>query len=264
MSKLSIVIVSLDNPAYFNLLMYGLVKNTRTPFEVLLHINSPSQEFYDVAMRWILRGDIVKYSESVRNVGVATPANELFANATGDYFVFLDDDVYPAPGWDEALLKKVNPKIKCQYLSPILFQPIDAQTPDAEKAYNLKSFGTTFDTFDDTSFNATWKESRNIMRDTQGVCGNFFMSASLWQELGGYDATLYRGYDIDLKANVWNHGLLQYGKFEFRAVADSCLYHFAHIGHNKTGFDDQIQFTNTFQEKWKMTPGEFWNKATTK
>ena len=263
--KISIVVVSLDNPEYFNLLMLGLAQNTKSPFEVLLHVNVPYRvtEWEEVIARWTQYGTLTYVTRSERNLGPFCPANDLFKQAKGEYFVFMDDDMYPAPGWDIAILKKVNPNIKCQYLSPILFQPIDAADTDADKAYNTKSFGKDIESFDPEVFKAQWKDVRNIVEDTQGICGDFFMKASLWYELGGYDPLFYgKGGDLDLKAKVWHLGMVKYGGvFEFYAVADSCLYHFAHIRNNKVGFEPGAPFMDIYVEKWGMTPGEFWQKA---
>ena len=273
--KISIVVVSLDNPEYFNLLMEGLAQNTRSSFEVLLHINVPyhSDEWRDVCTPWMQHGVLTGVTVSKNNLGAFVPANTLFKSAKGEYFTFLDDDVYPSPGWDEALLKKVNPNIKCQYLSPTLFQPDengpiyrkrDSRTATPEDVYNLASFGDDIDAFDTTVFNAQWEDARNVLEDSQGVCGDFFMSAALWNALNGYDETFAcKGADIDLKAKVWQLGMTKYnGVYEYHAVADSCLYHFAHVAHTKVGFEDmKVSWTDLFQQKWGMTVTEFWQKA---
>ena len=45
MNKLSIGIVSLNNPDHVNLLIKSLIRNTRNPFEILLHVNGVSTQF---------------------------------------------------------------------------------------------------------------------------------------------------------------------------------------------------------------------------
>jgi hypothetical protein len=69
-----------------------------------------------------------------------------------------------------------------------------------------------------------------------------------------------KGADVDLRAKIRHFGVTKYsGVYELRAVADSCLYHFAHIGNNKVGFEPGAPFY--FQKKWGMTVSEFWRKV---
>jgi len=248
--KISIGIVSLDNPKYLDLLLNGLYKNTANSFEVLVHGNSPSEEFNFVVQKWIDKGVITLYNQSKENLRIAEPLNRLFAQAKGKYFVFLDDDTYPAPGWDKALLRKVNPEILYQYLTVFPFD----YSKTASK-YNPAIFGSCVQDFQEDSFNNKWRESRTILEDTYDVVSNFLIKRELWEKIGGFDPSFRDGEDQDFKANILYTALKEKQPLEFRQVADSCVYHFGGIGRQKAV---KVNNYRIFGSKHQRTCSEFY------
>lgn len=257
---LSICIVTLNNLEYTKLLIAGLHKNTVNSFEILLYINCASWDFIKLAAEWKEQGKIKEFAHIGRNQFVPFPMNTLVTRwATGEFIVYLDDDVYPVPSWDVALCKKVNPDIFYQYLSPVLFSWRNAgENIGAEDVYNSWSVGESYVNFDVELFEKQWKEKRTVTKDSNNVCGNYMIRRALYNQLGGYDHKITWGWDADMKANLWDVAYNSQNLFEFRAVADCCFYHFRCNSIVRVGRPRQSG-NYQFKEKWGISISE-WDK----
>lgn len=248
---ISIVCVSLNNWEYIDLFLRGLEKNTVNSFEVLIHGNCARSRFSNIVHN---NKYVVKYTKSVNNLHIAEPANKLFKFAKGKYFVVLDDDMYVAPGWDEALLKKVNPSILYQYLTPTIITYDKSSRPN----FNKVNFGTTYDAFREDEFNLKWKETRTILEDSPYVIENFLITRELWADIEGYSVYYERsaGPSLDLIAMIYFKALNKHYSMEFRQVADSCVYHFENACriHGSKG---NVLGPKIFEAFWYVSPGEF-------
>lgn len=255
---ISIAVVSLNNPAYLDLMLRSLRRNTEQPFEVLVHLNKCQSEDQEIANKWRSRG-IVKYiSTSDENLFCGPPINKLFADyATGEYFIFLDDDLYMGPGWDTALLNAIPYNYHYWWLSPTLYYPKYAHQP---KRFNVESFGMAPDSFRETDFNKRYLSARNITRDNLNwVSGAGLVSRVTWEKIGGYDTDFLIGEDVDIKAKVWQCAK-EAGEIPFFcSVADSIAYHFGHAGSNKR--PQAVDPFKMFRQKWGMTVKEFYKQA---
>jgi len=256
---ISIAIVTLNNPEYLDLAINGLIRNTKSEFELLIHINKYSKNsFIDkILNKWENKGVITLISTSAENQFCAKPLNNLFNNyARGEYFIFLDDDIYPAEKWDEALLSNI-PNHRYWWLSPTLYYPRCAHQP---ARYNTHSFGNHPVTFDTDRFNKEWEKRRNITEDNKGwIIGAGLISREVWNEVGGYDEQFKLGEDVDLKAKIWNAARVAQAPYDFRSIADSVMYHFGHSGSSKRPMI--IDPFKMFKQKWGMTIKEFYKKA---
>lgn len=261
----SLAVVSLNNPEYVSLLLKGLRKNTRNPFEILLYGNCADHEFDKLATD---NNDIVTvYKSSQENLGISRPLNALFKEARAPYFIFIDDDMYPCPNWDVAMLKAIDPSIRYQYLAFNQFIPKYRGRKGGE-GFNYYDFGDDIYNFREDDFNTKWAEAREITIDQLGYGGNFMMLREIWEELGGFDPEFLRGEDIEFKARFVQHatksvqlgrtGVLP-GQWEFRCVADACLYHFLSVGQGKSKL--QYNSTSKFAEKFGLNASDFWSQV---
>lgn len=255
---ISIAIVTLNNPEYLDLALKSIDQNTKGPYEVLVHANAVTSKDLEIITKWQLKQVVAIFTESNDNLYCAEPLNNLFNfYAQGDYFIFLDDDIYVAPGWDEELTNSIDSNIKYFWLSPTLYYPKCAHQPSR---YNVKSFGLHPNSFLEKEFNSTWVQNRNITKDNKGwISGAGLISRETWKKIGGYDEKFKIGEDVDIKAKIWQKAVSENKLYDFRSIADSVVYHFGHSGSVKR---PQIMDPfKMFKEKWQMSIGEFYKKA---
>ena len=264
---ISIAIVSLDNVDFLRLLLKGIRRNTTTPYEVLIygnaaghppgrrHINPPGLSIEFVELIAQNRDIISVFIPSDTNDGISTPLNTLFAHAKGEYFVFLDDDMYVAPGWDTAVLQKVNPNILHQYLA---FSQFIAAAPDSQY-FNTYDFGGNPVQFREEDFNREWEDRRNNIKDHTMLAGCFCVKRKLWESVGGFWTTMpIYGCDIEFKIHIYKDARAENLPFEFRTVADSCVYHFNNGSHKKADYSGKSHPNpNLITNKHKMSPSEW-------
>ena len=230
---ISIVCVSLDNPTYLDLMLKGLKRNTVNTFEVLVHGNMVGEEFNAVVEKY--KSIVSVYTKSDKNLAISAPANALFKQAKGKYFHFMDDDIYPTPGWDEALLKKVKPDMLYQYLCSVIYSYPTAHPETRGAAFNEHDYGDTPETFQEDAFNLTWKDNRTVLKDTayyptEGI----FVKRELWEEMGGFNEAIQIGGAGIFMTNMYKKAAREQQPIEYRVVADSCIYHFGHVGSVKS------------------------------
>ncbi len=256
---ISIAIITLNNPEYLDLAIKSLIRNSSEEFELLIHVNEYSVQspIGKVLDKWNNSGVIAHISTSKTNQFCAAPLNNLFNNyAQGDYFIFLDDDIYVAWGWDSKLIKKI-PNQKYWWISPTLYYPKCAHQP---KRYNTQSFGLTPNSFNVNEFNKHYLDYRNITEDNpKWISGAGLISRELWNEIGGYDEQFKIGEDVDIKAKIWDAAQKANKSFVFKSIADSVLYHFGHVGSEKRSII--VDPFVLFQQKWGMSIKEFYKKA---
>ena len=229
---ISIVCVSLDNPTYLDLMLKGLTKNTVNPFEVLVHGNMATPELDNVAAK---HDAIVSvYTHSAQNLSISSRSNILFAQAKGKFFHFMDDDIYPAPGWDEALIAKVKADMLFQHLCSTVYSYPTAHVETKGGAHNEWDYGDSPETFREDDFNATWREHRDVIEDSAYYpTGGYFIKRELFEKMGGLDETIEFGEDGVFLCDLYKTAKKENLPIEFRVVADSCIYHFGHVGAEK-------------------------------
>jgi GT2 family glycosyltransferase len=254
---ISIAIVSLNNPEYLDLTLQSIVQNTSGTYEILIHLNSCTSEDKQIVDKWQGKANIAICTTSIENEFCAAPLNRLFNRyAKGEYFIFLDDDIYVAPGWDKALIEAI-PNQKYWWLSPTLYYPKYLHQP---ARFNIQSFGITPKTFNKTAFNQYYLDLRNITEDNKGwISGAGLISREVWNEIGGYDEQFKLGEDVDIKAKIWKAATTAGESYDFRSIADSIVYHFGHSGSSKRPV--VINPFELFRQKWGMSITEFYKKA---
>ena len=233
--KISILIPTLDNPEYMRCLLDSIKKYTTVEHEILIHYNTKEN-----------------------NIGLPKAINELGAQAKGEFICYLNDDMYVGPGWVEALLAKVNPNIHYQYLTAAMFEPqhenICMNSP--------MDYGRHPNEFKEEDFLKEWKDIRRIKEDIVSPYCPIFVTKALWDEVGGYDEEYFPcfGTDPDFAAKIYFAALKKGANYEFRAVADCCVYHFQCITTDKIPNDAYYRdkARETFLRKWGMTWGQLY------
>lgn len=243
---ISIGVVSLNNPQYVGLLIKSLKRNTRSKFEVLLHANmvSPVTNTFTPIIK--THKDIIKvYTTSITNKGYAEPLNDLFLQAKGDYFCFIDDDMYTVSDWDVPLLNAFDNSLY-QYICPTLFYP----------GFNNKRYGTCIENFEEDNFNNTWKENRDITENSNLIIGNYMIKRELWEHIGGYDLkpNFFHAADVLFKAQIFFKAIQEGQVLRGVNCADSCFYHFGNL---KKAYSNCINWQELFKNKYNMSVDDF-------
>ena len=90
--------------------------------QIIVHVN----EGKDGSLEWIKKQKEISYSYSSENCGVCYGFNLASHTADSPYLVFIDDDLYLCPDWDELLLaeiKKMPDEKWC--ISSTMIEPTD-------------------------------------------------------------------------------------------------------------------------------------------
>ena len=115
----SILIPSWNNLAFLKLCVASIRKNSTYEHELLIHVNDGS----DGTLDWV-KAEGLKFTHSEENIGVCYALNGLRPLVTTDYVLFMNDDMYTCPGWDEALYEEIKAiGHKMFFLSSTLIQP---------------------------------------------------------------------------------------------------------------------------------------------
>lgn len=229
--KISILIPTLDNLEYTKFLVDSIKKNTVVNHEILIHQNTADN-----------------------NLGLPKALNFLGEQATGDYICYLNDDMWVGPGWDTALLNKVDPSIPYQYLTALMIEP-QYENACMNSPWD---FGRTPKEFDEEGLMQKWVLDRKTEDVISPYCP-IFVTRDLWDEIGGYDEAYFPcfGTDPDFAAKIYFAAISHDLPYEFRAVADCCVYHFQCITTDKIpdGEHYRNKARETFFRKWKMSWG---------
>jgi GT2 family glycosyltransferase len=202
------------------------------------------------------RAEVNFASRSETNQGVARPANQLSARASGDYILYFNDDIYVAPGWDTALLRKVDDTIPYQYITACMFEP---KYNNACMNSPSPQFGEDPRTFNRKLFDDTWMDARRITNDIVSPWGPIFIKRKVWERIGGFDEGYYPGFgtDPDFVAELYAMAVEDNARYEFRGVCDSGMFHFQCVTTDKLPQHYREEARFRFLSKWGKSPAEF-------
>lgn len=235
--KISILIPTLDNPGFLDYLIKSIKAHTVVDYEILVHQNTQKN-----------------------NIGLPKALNLLGKQAQGEFICYLNDDMYVGPGWDKALLAKVNPNIHYQYLTAAMFEPrfknVCMNSP--------MNYGRYPNEFTKKKFLNEWQTVRKIKEDIVSPYCPIFVTKKLWDEVGGYDEEYFPcfGTDPDFAAKIYFAAQANNMPYEFRAVADCCVYHFQCITTDKIPNDAYYRnkAREIFNRKWGLDWGTFYKQ----
>ncbi|MEJ0082923.1 MAG: glycosyltransferase family A protein [Puia sp.] len=76
-------------------------KHSVLPLQIIVHIN----EGADGTTEWVKSQPDLNFTFSQENIGVCYALNQCRTLAGGDYFLYLNDDMYVCPGWESAFIQ---------------------------------------------------------------------------------------------------------------------------------------------------------------
>ena len=216
------------------------------PLQIIVHVN----EGTDGTAAWVKSQTDLNFTFSQENIGVCFALNQCRTLAKGDYFLYLNDDMYVCPGWDQNLFNEIKAiGHDAFFLSSTAIEPVETNN----NCVIVLNFGTDPDSFQQENL---LKEFRNpVMKDWQGsTWPPNVVHKRTWDLVGGYSIEYSPGLysDPDFSMKLWKAGVRL-----FKGIGDSRVYHF---GGKSTKRIVKNKGYYTFISKWGMTSGTFTKK----
>jgi glycosyltransferase involved in cell wall biosynthesis len=242
----SVFIPTWNNLSYLKLCIGSLRKHSSLPLQIIVHIN----EGTDGTAEWVKSQSDLDFTFSKQNIGVCYALNQCRTLAIGDYFLYLNDDMYVCPGWDQLLFNEIKGiGHDAFFLSATVIEPVDT----GNDCVIVLNFGIDPDSF---RGNDLLKEFRKpVKKDWQGsTWPPNVVHKKTWDLVGGYSIEYSPGLysDPDFSMKLWKAGIRL-----FKGVGESRVYHF---GGKSTRRIIKNRGYYTFISKWGMTSGTFTKK----
>jgi glycosyltransferase involved in cell wall biosynthesis len=234
----SILIPSWNNLSYLKLCIESIHKNSQFAHQIIVHIN----EGTDGTLAWIESQPDIDYTFSEKNIGICYALNIASTLAQTDYIMYMNDDMYVCPGWDNALMNEIKSiNHNNFFLSSTMIEPLFTNN----NCVIVKNFGTTINDFKEEEL---LKEFSSIqMHDWLGATWPpNIVHKDVWNLVGGYSTEFSPGMssDPDFSMKLWKLGIRLY-----KGVSASRVYHF---GCKSTERIIKNDGSKMFFKKWQM------------
>lgn len=234
----SIIIPTWNNLPYLRFCIESIRKNSSLPHQIIVHVN----EGNDGTLEWLKGQPDIDYTHSASNVGICYALNYCRHLMTTDYLLYLNDDMYVCPGWDQALHDEIQAiGHKYFFLSSTQFEPV-TQNPCCISA----NYGSTLETFREKDFLTEFHSYPK--NDWQGATWPpNIVHKDVWDFVGGYSIEFSPGMnsDPDFAMKLWQTGIRL-----FKGVGRSRVYHF---GSKSTGRIVKNDGYYVFIGKWGIS-----------
>lgn len=241
----SILIPSWNNLPYLQLCIRSIMQNSTHPHQVIVHVNEGS----DGTLAWVQQSGLA-YTYSPQNAGVCYAMNAMAKLATTNYIVYMNDDMYACPAWDQPLLEAIQKrKDHLFYYSGTMIEFVDDNNQAVLAPYD---FGRDIETFDEQGL-LNFVKQKASKPDWFGACWPpSVVHKKLWDQVGGYSEAFSPGFysDPDFAMKLWQAGVR-----DFKGIGNSFVYHFRC---RSTGRVVANNGRRTFARKWGITSSFFY------
>jgi len=240
--KFSILIPSWNNLPFLKLCIDSIRKNSAADHEIIVHVNDGS----DGTLLW-LQDQGIRHTHSSGNIGICMAVNHIASLAICDWILYMNDDMVCCPGWDTALMQKIEAATDDRiFLSSMLLEPMQT----GNERVIVQNHGVDPEHFDLSGLMNHYMDvhrSNMIGRASQPT----LLAKRWWSMVGGYSLEFSPGMssDDDLLMKLWIVGFRH-----FEIVSSSRLYHFSC---RSTGRIRKNRGSREFALKWGITQGEF-------
>lgn len=238
----SIIIPSWNNLPFLQLCIESIRKNSSFTHELIVHVN----EGNDGTIEWLEQQGDISYTHSLQNIGVCYAMNAAVSMATTDYILYINDDMYVCPKWDEPLWEEVQKM-------PDSFYYISATAIEAHPQSNCSIRGDYGNHPNNFREEALLAEFNTLpMEDWQGATWPpCIVHKKMWDWVGGYSIEFSPGMysDPDFSMKLWKAGVRW-----FKGVAASRVYHFGSVSTKKVRKNNGYY---QFIAKWGMSSSTF-------
>ncbi len=239
----SLLIPSWNNLEYLKLCVRSIRQNSTHPHQIILLIN----EGKDGSLEWVEKQEDVDYVYSPENLGICYGLNACRSLVHTDYMVYINDDMYLLPGWDDVLLREVRQLQHNNFmLSATMIEPYDIKNTCGLVAH----YGDRLENFREKEL---LREFRHLKKtDWSGsTWPPVLIPTTLWDLVGGMSAEFSPGMysDPDLSMKLWQAGVRY-----FKGLGESKVYHF---GSKSTKRVRKNRGRNMFLQKYGITSRYF-------
>lgn len=242
----SIVIPTWNNLSYLQNCIVSIRKNASFVHQIFVVVN----EGKDGTIEW-LEKEQIEYIHHPTNVGICVGLNSATPFLKSNFFVYMNDDMYVLPHWDQALANEIQ-TIPHQLfmLSSTMIEPFDT----GNKCVVVQNFGTGIENFEEQKLISFHKENPQP-RDWNGASWPpFLVPIELWKKVGGFSEEFSPGMysDPDFSMKLWAIGVRY-----FKGLGNSVVYHFGKKSTHKLG---KNRGRSIFLNKWNITANFFYRK----
>ncbi|MEJ1958325.1 MAG: glycosyltransferase [Nitrosomonadales bacterium] len=210
----SILIPTWNNLALLQLCVRSIQQNSSREHQIIVHVNEGS----DGTLEWVQSRQL-PYTYSSENIGICLAVNDAARLARHDYILYLNDDMYCCPGWDSALIEKLEQLDTDLFmLSGTMIEPVDT----GNSCVIVKDYGREPADFAENHLLSNLPDHHKA--DWSGATWPpTLVHANWWFKLGGYSAEFSPGMssDNDFSMKLWHAGCRI-----FIGVGKSLVYHF--------------------------------------
>jgi glycosyltransferase involved in cell wall biosynthesis len=236
--QFSILIPSWNNLPYLQLCINSIRKNSTHSHQIIIHIN----ESKDGTLEWVRNQPDLDYTYSVKNIGICYALNIAASISHTDYILYMNDDMYVCPNWDEVLLQEIKSiGHKNFFLSATMIEPFDSHNT----TMLFGDFGKKTESFDETKLLNEYN-SKPLKDWTGATWPPNIVHKDVWIAVGGYSVVFHPGMysDPDFSMKLWLYGIRY-----FKGLAASRVYHFSGISTKRV---KQNSGYYMFIQKWGM------------
>ena len=240
--RFSILIPTWNNLAYLKLCVQSIREQSAHAHQIIVHVNDGSDGTRD----WV-RAQGLDATFSDANVGICYAVNEAATLARHDWIVYLNDDMFCCPGWDEALARRIAAMPGDLFmLSGTMIEPRASGNPcvvvanhgDTAEGFRKDALLAALPGLERADWlGATWPPT--------------LVHRRWWFACGGYSTELSPGMssDNDFSMKLWHAGCRH-----FIGAGDALVYHFQCKSTGKVVKNDGRR---QFLAKWGMTQSTF-------
>jgi glycosyltransferase involved in cell wall biosynthesis len=246
-ARFSILIPSWNNLSFLQLCVDSIRKNSRYAHQIIVHVNQGR----DGTLEWVKQAGL-SYTYSERNIGVCWALNAMRRLVDTDYIVFMNDDMYACPNWDEPLWREIRALPDNRFfLSSTVLQPRPFWCPSV---ISPAPFGDSVENFDEEGLLARYRDFEH--GDWAGATWPpNVVHRDIWDLVGGYSVEFSPGVgsDPDFTAKVVLAGVRH-----LKGVSESRVYHFEGRSTERV---NKNSGSKQFLMKWGITSSTFVRKV---
>ena len=235
--KFTFLIPTINNYNHLKICISSIKKNSKFNHQILVHSNNSVDETSNY-----LKSEFVYEMKSDKNYGLCTALNNLVKKAENDFLIFIHDDMYLCPGWEDVIINEIKShKDYNFYLSGVMIEKINGHIN-----YN---FGDNYRNFDEE--NLLKKYNQFKFKDIQGADKNpSVVHINLWKKVGGLSEEFNPGdaSDPDFVLKLWNSGVRI-----FKGLSYFRVYHFGSMTTRKNKNINLNKGSQIFLKKWGFT-----------